>query len=220
MSSPCRDRFATNHLGTALLTLLLLPVIRKTVEQDANTYPRVLILASEMHHWAPFADRNAASIVQAMDDPTNKSLKERYQDSKLLNILFTRSLAAHLKDSRHPEDKRITVSAINPGLVASELGVKSDVSIWNRLRFTVVISIMRGLIARNIMDGAKTTVYAAIEPQCGIENGAENGLYYSSCRVAHVNPVVEGEDGKALGERLWKETMETIQMHPNEFDDI
>ena len=200
------------------MTLLLLPVIRKTAAQDASTYPRIVALSSDMHYWAKFTDRNAASIVQAMDDPTNKTFKERYQDTKLFNILFTRSLAAHLRDSRHPEDKKITVSAINPGLVSSEIGTKSDDSIWGRLGITIMISLLRGLFARNIMGGAKTTVYAAIEPQCGIENGAESGLYYSSCRVARVNTTVEGEDGKALGERLWKETIETIQIKLNDFD--
>ncbi|GJJ74916.1 hypothetical protein EMPS_07274 [Entomortierella parvispora] len=211
--------FATNHLGTVLLTLLLLPIVRKTAAQDASTYPRIIVVASEMHHWGPLTSKDSDSFVRALDDPTNvESFKQRYPDSKLMNVLFTRSLATHLKASSHPQDKKITVSVINPGLVASEFGTKSEVSIWSRLGFTVMMSIMRGFLARNIMDGAKTTVFAAIEPECGIENGAENGLYYSSCRVAPVNPIVEGEEGKALGERLWKETIETIQTTPTEFD--
>ncbi|GJJ74915.1 hypothetical protein EMPS_07273 [Entomortierella parvispora] len=210
--------FATNHLGTVLLTLLLLPVIRKTALEDANTYPRIVNVASEVHHWTKFPEQEKPSIVEAMNDPNEKkSFEDRYPTSKLMNVFFTRTLADHLKNSSHPEDKKITVSSINPGLVSTELGTKADDSVWGRLGFTVMIGLMRGLLARNSLEGAKTSVYAAIEPECGIENGAENGLYYSSCRVSPVNPVVEGEEGKALGERLWKETIKTIQSKPKEF---
>jgi len=200
------------------LTLLLLPVLRKTAKDD-NTHPRIVIVASEVHHWSNFPEKESPNITEVMNDPTNtKSFAERYPITKLMNVSFAQTLANHLQNSSHPEDKKITVCSINPGLVSSELGTKSDDSVWGRLRFTVMISVLRGLLARNVMEGAKTSVYAAIEPQCGIENGAENGLYYSSCRVSPINSVLEGEEGKSLGERLWKETIEAIQTKVNEFD--
>ncbi|KAG0352648.1 hypothetical protein BC939DRAFT_501738 [Gamsiella multidivaricata] len=211
--------FATNHLGTVLLTLLLLPIIRTTASQNASTYPRIVIVASEVHHWTQFPERDTPSIVKTMDDATNTaSLKNRYHVSKLMNVLFARSLARHLHESSHPEDRKISVSVINPGLVSSEFASKSDQSLLQRIRSTVVFGIMGAVVARNITEGSKTTVYAAVAPECGIENGAQNGQYYSSCCPAKVNPIVEGEDGDILAERLWKETIETIEIRKHEFD--
>ncbi|KAF9320172.1 hypothetical protein BG003_006981 [Podila horticola] len=186
-----------------------------TASQNDLTYPRIIIVASEVHHWTQFPEKDAPSIVKAMDDATNtSSLKDRYQVTKLLNVLFTRSLAAHLQESSHPEDRKITVQVINPGLVSSELGKKEDGPFLQRIAFTI----FQGVLARNIMEGSKTTVYAAVAPECGVENGAQTGQYYSSCRVAKVNPLVEGEAGKELAEKLWLETIQTIEITPHEFD--
>ncbi|KAF9345538.1 hypothetical protein BGX26_003017 [Mortierella sp. AD094] len=211
--------FATNHLGTVLLTLLLLPVIRATASLNDVTYPRIVIVASEVHHWTQFREKDTLSIVKTMNDATNTaSLKDRYQVTKLMNVLFTRSLARHLQESSHPEDHKISVQVINPGLVWSELGRKGDEPLLQRIGYTIVLGVMGSILARDTVEGSKTTVYAAVAPECGIENGAQNGQYYSSCRVAKVNPIVEGEAGKDLAERLWQETIQTIQVREHEFD--
>ncbi|KAF9274465.1 hypothetical protein BGZ68_000654, partial [Mortierella alpina] len=205
--------FATNHLGTALLTLLLLPVIRMTASTNDSTYPRIVIVASEVHHWTQFSEKDAPSIVKAMDDATAPT-KDRYEVTKLMNVLFTRSLARHLRDSSRPEDQKITVQVINPGLVASELGQKEHTPLFRRM----LHAMLNATLARNIVEGSKTPVFVAVAPECGIENGAQNGQYYSSCRVAKVNPIVEGEAGEELAEKLWQETIHTIESRPNEFD--
>ncbi|KAF9573401.1 hypothetical protein EC968_008583 [Mortierella alpina] len=205
--------FATNHLGTVLLTLLLLPVIRMTATMNDITYPRIIIVASDMHHWTQFPEKDSSSIVKSMDDPT-ASTKDRYKVTKLMNILFTRSLARHLLESSHAEDRKITVHAINPGLVSSELVKKDSVPFFERMMF----AILKAIVARNIVEGSKTTVYAAVAPECGIENGAHNGQYFSSCRAAKVSPIVDRKDGEELAERLWQETIQTIESRPNEFD--
>ncbi|KAG0056068.1 hypothetical protein BGZ83_006505 [Gryganskiella cystojenkinii] len=207
-----------DNAGTTLLTLLLLPVIRKTVSQNDSTYPRIIVVASEMHHWSNFPEKDTPNIIETMDDPNNAaSFKNRYPLTKLMNLFFARSLASHLQESNHPEDRKITVQVLNPGLVSSEFGNKGEPLI-KRFARTAMLFVMRALIARNIMEGAKTSVYAATAPECGIEHGAQSGQYYSSCRVAKINPILEGEAGKELGERLWKETIQTIEITPHEFD--
>lgn len=184
-----------------------------------STYPRIITVASEVHHWTQFLEKDTPSIVNTMDDATNtSSIKGRYQVTKLMNVLFTRSLARHLQESERPEDRKITVQVVNPGLVPSELGRKEGGPLLQRIGSTIVLGIVGGILARNIMEGSKTTVYAAVAPECGIENGAQTGQYYSSCRAAKVNPIVEGETGKELAERLWHETLRTIEISPHEFD--
>ncbi|KAG0029260.1 hypothetical protein BGZ82_008057 [Podila clonocystis] len=190
-----------------------------TASLNDSTYPRIVIVASEVHHWTQFPEKDTPSIVKTMDDATNaSSIKDRYQVTKLMNVLFTRSLARHLQESSHPEDRKISVQVVNPGLVASELGKKEDDPFLHRMASIIMHGIIAGIIARNIMEGSKTVVYAAVAPECGVENGAQPGQYYSSCRAAKVNPVVEGEAGKELAERLWQETIQTIEIRPHEFD--
>ncbi|KAF9314168.1 hypothetical protein BG003_004482 [Podila horticola] len=182
-----------------------------TASVNDLTYPRIVTVASEVHHWTQFPEKDTPSIVKTMDDATKTaSIKDRYQVTKLMNVLFTRSLARHLQESVHSEDRKITVQVINPGLVPSELGKKEDEPLLQRIGSTIVHGILGGILARNIVEGSKTTVYAAVAPECGIENGAQSGQYYSSCRAAKINPIVEGEAGKELAERLWHETIQTI----------
>ncbi|KAF9210149.1 hypothetical protein BGZ49_003603 [Haplosporangium sp. Z 27] len=210
--------FATNHLGTALLTLLLLPVIRHTASLDDSTYPRIIILSSEVHHWTQFPEKDEPSIVEAMNDPKNTaSIAGRYMVTKLMNVLFARRLAQRLQQSSRPEDHKITVSCVNPGMVNTELGKKKDTPFFRWMAVVVVTNILSAL-ARSGVEGSKTTVYASIHPECGIENGAQGGQYYSSCRPAKVNPIVEGESGDALAEKLWQETIQTVEIKKGEFD--
>lgn len=190
-----------------------------TASLEDSTYPRIVTVASEVHHWTQFLEKDTPSIVKTMDDATNtSSIRDRYQVTKLMNILFTRSLARHLQESKRPEDHKITVHVVNPGLVSSELGGKDDGPLLQRIGSTIFLGIARVILARNIAEGSKTTVYAAVALECGIENGAQPGQYYSSCRAAKVNPIVEGEAGKELAERLWNETLQTIEINPHEFD--
>ncbi|KAI9236025.1 MAG: hypothetical protein BYD32DRAFT_462881 [Podila humilis] len=128
------------------------------------------------------------------------------------------ALGRHLQKSRHPEDRKITVQVINPGLVSSELGKKKDEPLLQRIGSTIVHGIVGGILARNIVEGLKTTVYAAVAPECGIENGAQTGQYSSSCRAAKANLIVEGEAGMELAERLWHETIQAIESRSLEFD--
>ncbi|KAF9436078.1 hypothetical protein BGZ76_004896 [Entomortierella beljakovae] len=201
---------ATNHLGTALVTLLLLPVIRNTAAQNDSTYPRIVTVASEMHHRSNLPEKAHPNIIKAMNDPSKKdALKIRYNTTKLLNVIFTRGLANHLQNSKNPQDHKISALVINPGLVASNFFAEMDnskASFFARKVWSLLVS----LIARNTMEGSKTSVYAATAPECGIENGGINGQYFSSCRATFINKVADGPEGDALAERLWKDTNEAI----------
>eukprot|EP01133_Synstelium_polycarpum_P009775 gene9775-11414_t len=209
--------FATNHLGTSLLTLLLLPVLRKTARSNDSTFPRIVILSSEMHHMTWFKERDAESIVKAMDDPKG-DMNSRYPNTKLMNLLFTQSLAKHLQASKnHPEDRKITVHAVNPGYVNSEIGAKR--LSWIVSRIYDVLKVFLGLlIARTIQEGSKTSVLVATSPECGIETGAPNGQYYSSCKVAKTSILIDGQVGVDLAEKLWLETLATLPLDQVDLD--
>lgn len=95
--------FATNHLGTFLLTRQLLEVI------EASAPARIVNVASSSHARGPldFADLDSAEDWARM---------RAYGRSKLGNVMFSYELARRLADTG------VTVNAMHPGLVATGIG--------------------------------------------------------------------------------------------------
>ena len=103
-----------NHLGTALLSLVLLSPLKNTAAKTGSP-SRLTIVSSEVHFWTPFNERKAPSILTRLNNPDSFKGMERYNTSKLLNILWMRELS-----SRVPANI-VVVNAVNPGLCASTL---------------------------------------------------------------------------------------------------
>ena len=95
--------FALNHLGYFLLTNLLVDIM------DASEPARVINVSSSLHKFGR---------INFDDIPFNKGYarSKAYQRSKLANVAFTYELARRLSN------QRITVNAMNPGLVATNVG--------------------------------------------------------------------------------------------------
>lgn len=117
-----------NHLGTAYLSLLLLPHLRTTAKQTCRP-ARLTIVASEVHFWTPFTERNTASILHRLDEESSfkPGDMERYNTSKLLNVLWTRQISSRAASSAAggsgsgSESSFVTINAVNPGFCASAL---------------------------------------------------------------------------------------------------
>ncbi|KAL9084325.1 MAG: hypothetical protein Q9159_005284 [Coniocarpon cinnabarinum] len=103
-----------NHLATALLSLLLLPRLQATSELTKRP-ARLTITTSEVHMWASFKERNAPNILQEMDKKQTFGAPERYNTSKLLNVLWARELASRVSH------RQVIVNIVNPGLCWSSL---------------------------------------------------------------------------------------------------
>jgi NAD(P)-dependent dehydrogenase (short-subunit alcohol dehydrogenase family) len=95
--------FGVNHLGPFFLTHLLRPLLEKSAPA------RVVVLTSSLHFDATLD----------FEDPMFKVRKHHggtaYGQSKLANVLFTLGLARRLVGTR------VTVNAVHPGVVATEL---------------------------------------------------------------------------------------------------
>jgi len=122
---------ALNHLGTYLLTRLLLPVIQ------ASAPSRIVNVSSVAH-------QGARIKFPALDF----SGWTGYQASKLANILFTNELARRL------DGTGVSVNALHPGLVASNFGMN------NPGPFRLLKPLVN-LFAINNEEGARTSVYLA-----------------------------------------------------------
>ncbi len=95
--------FGVNHLGTFLLTRELLPLLEKSAPA------RIVVLSSALHY------RGKLDWDDLMFERRSYSGTTAYNQSKLANVLFTKALARRL------DPKKVTVNAVHPGVVATEL---------------------------------------------------------------------------------------------------
>ncbi|KAF3395220.1 Short chain dehydrogenase yanD [Talaromyces pinophilus] len=88
-----------NHLGTAALSLLLLVPLRATAK-STGAPSRLTIVTSEVHFWTDFAERKASNIIEELDKPSSfkKESMDRYNVSKLLDLLWLRELSTKVGD--------------------------------------------------------------------------------------------------------------------------
>jgi len=138
--------FAVNHLAPFLLTSLLLPVLRSSAPS------RVIVTSSYEHrrismHWDNLQGERFYFSQQA------------YAQSKLANLLFVYELARRLEGSG------VTVNAVNPGLVHTNICMDSG---W-------LIRTVKRMMDR----------FSAVSP----EEGSDTGIWLAS------SPDVEGVSG-------------------------
>jgi NAD(P)-dependent dehydrogenase (short-subunit alcohol dehydrogenase family) len=109
-----------NVVSTFLLAFALLPKLKET-SQKFNTRPTLTVVSSEVHEWTPFEERKApeGGIFERLNEKSvggkEVGLGNRYQVSKLMEILFVRAFV-----ERYPEGKiPVTVNLVNPGFCHS-----------------------------------------------------------------------------------------------------
>ncbi|CAG2169959.1 unnamed protein product [Oppiella nova] len=175
--------FGTNHLGHFLLTLLLLPLLRKS--------PKARVI-------------NVSSVAYKMGkiDFENINLRNgvyngitAYSQSKLANILFSRELSKRLGPN-----SPVTTYSLHPGPVKT-----------NRSRYMENKSLkafydtMTTLLYLRPEMGCQTTLYCALEESLD----RETGLYYNNCREEKL--WANGSDDKSA-ERLWNLSCDLVHL--------
>jgi NAD(P)-dependent dehydrogenase (short-subunit alcohol dehydrogenase family) len=134
--------FATNHLGHFLLTHLLMDLIKRSPSA------RIINVTSSVHSGCTNDFSDAAA-------PTNYDRKAAYCKSKLANLLFTYELADRLRNSK------VSVNAVNPGGVLTNLGRNNGLIPW--FRHIGYYLLKRELLSPS--EGADTIVYMAEAPE-------------------------------------------------------
>jgi retinol dehydrogenase-12 len=131
--------FALNHLGYFLLTNLLYDLLEKSAPA------RIIIVSSGLHRLGEL-DLDDIAFVQGY------SRAKAYQRSKLANIGFTYEL------SRRISNQSVTVNAMNPGLVASNVGnAAGGIS----AKVKGIVDKIAGIPPE---EGARTIIYLATSP--------------------------------------------------------
>jgi NAD(P)-dependent dehydrogenase (short-subunit alcohol dehydrogenase family) len=191
-------QFATNHLGHAMLTKQLMPVLLKTAKEP-NSDVRIISNTSagyEFHRaikgGISFAELDAGSTMSR----TVLGPWIRYGQSKLANILFARELAR-----RHPE---LTSVAIHPGLVSTPMN--TEMTGWSK-PFVNITSRISGEKWLTPHEGALNQLWCA----AGVEKGAlRNGGYYTPVGVDSTEKLKGEAKDEPLAGRLWEWTEKVL----------
>lgn len=182
-----------NVISTFLLALLILPKLRETAARF-NTRPYLVIVTSEVHHWTDMPERKSAEIFKALDDKDGANMSDRYNVSKLLEILVVREMLDSVIEDK--DSYPVIINTVNPGMCHSEL--TKDLG-W-------MLTITKLLLARKTEVGSRTLVNAA-----GEIGEKSQGEYLSDCAVSPPSPFVRSEEGRKTQKRVWDELTSILE---------
>ncbi len=169
--------FALNQLSYFLLSKLLLERLTETANQYGEA--RIVNVASEAHRGAKL---NLEDLMYARRKYTLGGFGA-YAQSKLANILFSFEFARRL------DGNGVTVNALHPGLVATNMGSGHPLA---KMAFRMMTR-----FALTVEEGAETPVYLASSPAVrGI-----SGQYFIKCQPVAADRAADKLETAA---RLWE----------------
>lgn len=133
-------QMGVNHLGHFLLTNLLLDLLKK------STPSRIINISSLAHKFGKIDKKDLMNL--------KKPYKAFgvYSNTKLANVLFTKELSRHLLDTG------VTVNAVHPGVVRTEIWKTPKTlkgKIWNQIMVAFF---------KSPEEGAQTMIRLAVDP--------------------------------------------------------
>ncbi len=197
----------TNVISTFLMALLLLPKLRKSASQY-NTTPHLVIVASDAHvlvrqalvHNCPgvatdiskatFEERSQADIMAVYR--TKQMSEDRYNVSKLLDVLLTRELATQMVGSGK---NLVILNTLSPGMCKSALFRHAPFPL------NAVINTCLFLVGRSSEVGSRTILAAA----CG--DWETHGSYMDSCEVQDPSSFVLSAEGAQVQRQVFSELL-------------
>ncbi|KAJ5816163.1 Short-chain dehydrogenase/reductase SDR [Penicillium robsamsonii] len=189
------EMIQVNYLSTALLAILLLPVVKE--KRAAQGGPsRITIVSSEVSAWTAFKEKNSFPLLASLDRKIAKvDPLDRMMVSKLLGQFFLSYLASIIPPSV------VVINAASPGSVYdSEFNREHDKT-------------FSGAIAKVVMRRLANTaaVGARMITDAAVKHGQEtHGEFLSFQKIVPLAPIIYTAEGKKISEQLWKETKEEL----------
>ncbi|XP_035459107.2 retinol dehydrogenase 13-like [Spodoptera frugiperda] len=177
-----------NYYGTFLLTLLLIPLLKKTGKPGEAS--RIILTASMLHRIAKMEMENL--------NKTNYWNKIRmYGNSKLCLVLFGKELSKRLKGSN------VVVNNIDPGLAGTRIYKSANTVLGN-----ITILILNSCF-KTPWEGAQTSLHVALDE----EAGKVSGEYFINCEIG--TPSKQACCDKTA-KMLWEESVRLVKLTENE----
>ncbi|KAI1874418.1 hypothetical protein JX265_004626 [Neoarthrinium moseri] len=182
-----------NLLSTALLTILLLPVLK--AKNTSESPGRIALVSSDMASWAKLTAASTP-VLPTMDKKEGYHIFGHYNASKLLAQLFVFQLSQQVPPSV------AIVTMPNPGLCyGTGLGLAAPGgSIADRI----------AAIPKRIL-GRSTSVGARVLTDAVVKHGVEaHGQYVEDCKVQPMAPIAYQPAGEKLRQALWDELLKEL----------
>lgn len=178
-------QLGVNHMGHFLLTNLLLDTLK------ASAPSRIVVLSSMAHVWGAIdrADLNGEKDYRKF---------RAYSQSKLANVLFVRELSRRLAGTG------VTVNAVHPGVVKTELGRHMMPSTVRTLIQPIV-----HFFFKSPKSGAQTTLAVALDE----ELTTVSGKYFADCRVRTEGRAARDDEA---AQWLWQESDKWTKLSESE----
>ncbi|KAK0649615.1 hypothetical protein B0T16DRAFT_410447 [Cercophora newfieldiana] len=181
-------QFGTNHMGHALLTKLLLPLLLKTAALPSADV-RVVVLSSEAHRMLP----RGGIVFDTIKTPQESMFTAtRYGQSKTANILFASEMAR-----RYPQIRTVVV---HPGAVATNLTTPFSQA---NLLLRPFVGVYFAVFAVTVEEGVKNQLWACVSDK------ARSGVYYTPVGWEKTPEANARDEG--LAKRLWEWTEKELE---------
>lgn len=184
-----------NYLSTALLSVLLLPIMKPASPADSAP-GRLTIITSDAGLGAkPPAAADSVGLLNSLDDPDTFQGFPQYCRTKLFITAFAAKLAA---DVVSPND--VIINSCNPAATKGTAFLSGMDSWIAKAIFTTVFTIL----GRKPEDAARAYVYGSLVL------GAESHGSFTDWEVRGWPVAMYGDQGRKMGDKLWDETMEEL----------
>ena len=174
-----------NHLGHFHLTNLLLPSLAPSA--------RIVLVSSTLSKQGQLNFDVHDHFGNGRASPSSGHVPVGYSDSKLMNALFARELAAR---------KSLTSVCVSPGWCRTNLARNLNIT-WTRKLLLAPVAL---LFTQSAAQGAKDIIWA-LEVET-----IESGKFYRKGKISErEESVLEGWENLATQARLWEESEGAIQ---------
>ncbi|KAE8451440.1 hypothetical protein EG329_004069 [Mollisiaceae sp. DMI_Dod_QoI] len=181
-----------NYISTALLALLLIPLLRTKRVASTARPPVLTIVGSDGAYGANI--ETAGPVLQQFDKPEGFNQLSWYSNSKLLLILFVSKLAELVSADE------VLVNVVNPGMTKGTAFFHEMPTVLLKL-----IELVQFIFARSVAVGASTYIDAAVA-----QGKESHGAFVSDWAIKPYPKICYTPEGKAVKEKLWEETIEEL----------
>ncbi|GME65632.1 Short-chain dehydrogenase/reductase SDR [Neofusicoccum parvum] len=195
----------TNVISTFLLSFLLLPKLREAAART-NAPAHLVIVSSEVHFFTDYRERlDPRGPFEALRDEAAADMPDRYNVSKLLEVLVVREIAGTpgLAAAASPESPYpVVITAPNPGLCASALRREFYEGAWWKRWGMWALEV---LLERTSEEGARNFV------TCASAGANYHGQYVSDGVPKAPAKLVLSEEGKKAQKVAWEELRDILE---------
>ncbi|KAH7311440.1 short chain dehydrogenase [Stachybotrys elegans] len=188
------EAFQVNYLSTALLSILLLPLLKA---KHLGARPGRLTLISSSSALSPeFLNRDAKPIIPSFDDTAYYgSYMERYSTTKLLVLMLTHKLSQQVNAGD------VIVTTVDPGYVGETSLHRTFTGIG-----AAIFGLLKRISSRNPQQGAWTYL-DAVE----VKGQEAHGGFIVDFNLHPFHTLMYTKEGLDAMERLWEETMKELR---------